>query len=162
MVGNGKLINKTQGGFDNPQIEALIGKAIQKKVIPFSYKQGVNNNNIAQAAQNSSKLPDSHFALNLTQNGINELPMDNAEVKKALKKKDKTSSKKKDGKSKEKKEKVKTDCHEPEILVDSTDGSILKSCSSANVSEWRSLALLGKLALQDKANLHRENYNKLF
>lgn len=37
MVGNGKLINKTQGAFESAEIQALIGKAIQKKFLPFSY-----------------------------------------------------------------------------------------------------------------------------
>lgn len=36
MVGNSKLINKTQGGFDSEEIQALIGKAIQKKFLPFA------------------------------------------------------------------------------------------------------------------------------
>ena len=89
--------------------------------------------------------------------------MDNAEVKKALHKKEKAATKKSNGKSKEKKEKVSTAaCKEPEVLVDSVDGSILKVCSNTNVSEWKSLALLGKLALQDQANTHRTNYNQMF
>lgn len=37
MVGNQKLINKTHGSFESPMIQALIGKAIQKKFLPFEY-----------------------------------------------------------------------------------------------------------------------------
>lgn len=162
MVGNGKLINKTQGGFDDPQIQALIGKAIQKKFIPFSYKPAGKNS--AAQAPNATKELAERFALSVKQGKLEELPLDNAEVKKALHKKEKAAANKKsNGKSKEKKEKVSTTaCKEPEVLVDSVDGSILKLCSNTNVSEWRSLALLGKLALQDEGNAHRTNYNQMF
>lgn len=37
MIGNGRLINKTQGDFNSPAIQALIGKAIQKQLLPFKY-----------------------------------------------------------------------------------------------------------------------------
>ena len=40
MIGNQKLINKTQGDFNSPAIQALIGKAIQKKLLPFEYSPG--------------------------------------------------------------------------------------------------------------------------
>ena len=37
MTGNGKLINKTESGFESLEIQSLIGKAIQKKWLPFEY-----------------------------------------------------------------------------------------------------------------------------
>lgn len=76
--------------------------------------------------------------------------MDNDLVKKALHKK-KEGSKKGSGKSKESKVKTAT-CKEPEALINSNDGSILKICSNSNVAEWKSLALLGKVALTDHGN----------
>ena len=37
MIGNNKLINKTEGAFNSTAIQALIGKAIQKKFLSFDY-----------------------------------------------------------------------------------------------------------------------------
>ena len=97
---------------------------------------------------------------------MEELPLDSAEVKKAQKelhKKQKEVGKKGSGKTKDKKEKTPANpCKAPEILVDSQDGSVLKVCSNSNVSEWKSLALLGKLALSDAGNKYRADYSQLF
>ena len=38
------------------------------------------------------------------------------------------------------------------------DGKIVKSCGNSNVQEWKSLALVGKMALTDKKNLMVKNY----
>ena len=42
LVGNGKLIKHT-GSLDNPEVQALIGKAIQKKALFFKYKDLSNS-----------------------------------------------------------------------------------------------------------------------
>jgi len=80
--------------------------------------------------------------------------MDNQEVKKAVQEKEKkvaAGNKKKD-KSADKSKKEKKNCLEPEVLVDSQKGTVIKVCSGQNVAEWKSLILLGKLALNYKAN----------
>jgi len=48
------------------------------------------------------------------------------------------------------------------VLVDSDDGSILKICSNTKVQEWKSLALLGKVALTNANNKHQSDYSHLF
>jgi hypothetical protein len=50
------------------------------------------------------------------------------------------------------KKKEKKNCSEPEVLIDSQKGSVLKVCSGQNIAEWKSLALLGKLALSSATN----------
>lgn len=82
MVGNGKLINKTQGAFDSVEIQALVGKAIQKKYLPFAYSHDKNS-----ASQKHDQGKESMFALSLKEGKMEELPYDNPEVKKALEKK---------------------------------------------------------------------------
>ena len=52
-------------------------------------------------------------------------------------------------------------CTEPEVLVDSSDGSLLKMCTNKIVPEWQSLALLGKLAMTDGNNKFNADYSKL-
>jgi hypothetical protein len=68
------------------------------------------------------------------------MDMESPEVKTALHKK-KESIVIKKGKPVEKKIKIK--CSEPEVLLDSQNGSIIKTCVSSKVPEWKSLALLG-------------------
>lgn len=75
--------------------------------------------------------------------------MNDKQVKSAVQKKEKASGQKK-GKSAEKKQKG--NCKEPEVLIDAQKGSILKVCSGQNMAEWKSLTLLGKLALTNPAN----------
>ena len=60
----------------------------------------------------------------------------------------------------EKKQKIK--CSEPEILLDSQNGSIIKTCVSSSVPEWKSLSLLGKQALTNSANKASSKYNRLY
>jgi hypothetical protein len=50
---------------------------------------------------------------------------------------------------------------EPIAFVQS-DGRIVKSCMNPNVKEWKSLALVGRLALTDKHNKMAKNYQKDF
>lgn len=75
--------------------------------------------------------------------------MNDKQVKSAVQKKEKATGQKK-GKSTEKKQKG--NCKEPEVLIDAQKGSILKVCSGQNMAEWKSLTLLGKLALTNPAN----------
>lgn len=62
----------------------------------------------------------------------------------------------------EKAKSPKKNCTEPEVLIDSAKGSVIKICSGQNVPEWKSLTLLGKLALTDKANKSHPFYNRLY
>jgi len=90
--------------------------------------------------------------------------MDNQEVKRAVQEKEKkvaAGNKKKD-KSADKAKKEKKNCLEPEVLVDSQKGTVIKVCSGQNVAEWKSLILLGKLALNYKANKLQPQYNRLY
>jgi len=43
-------------------------------------------------------------------------------------------------------------CKEPEVLIDSSDGTTLRMCTNKKVMEFQSLALLGKLAMNDVKN----------
>jgi len=60
MVGNQHMINKTHGSFESPMIQALVGKAIQKKFLPFEY-----------APQSNLNANNAHFALQIKANQIN-------------------------------------------------------------------------------------------
>ena len=60
MVGNQHMINKTHGSFESPMIQALVGKAIQKKFLPFEY-----------ATQSNLNANNAHFALQIKANQIN-------------------------------------------------------------------------------------------
>jgi hypothetical protein len=52
MIGNGKLMNKTAGDFDSKEIQALIGKAIQKKFLSFKFDN--NTSNVIQKSDNKT------------------------------------------------------------------------------------------------------------
>lgn len=53
-------------------------------------------------------------------------------------------------------------CTAPEVMVDSQDGGVLRLCSNSNISEWKSLALLGKVALNDSANKYQSAYGQMY
>lgn len=48
------------------------------------------------------------------------------------------------------------------MLVDSADGSILRMCSNSQVQEWKSLALLGHVALSSGSNRYQADYSRLY
>ena len=165
MTGNGKLINKTGAGFESPAIHALIGKAIQKQYLPFQYTHSAAGT--ALQAQDPAKEP-AKIALSLKQGKTEELPFDSPEVKKALEKKKGTAKlaqqqqgRKKDTNKTKDKDAFSQKCKEPELLVDSQDGSVLKICSNSKVQEWKSLALLGGVALNN-GNKYQADYSHLF
>ena len=78
------------------------------------------------------------------------MDMNSEEVKKAVQNKKQPSVNKKVKSAEKKKEKK--NCTEPEVLIDSQKGSVLKVCSGQNIAEWKSLTLLGKLALSNATN----------
>jgi len=51
-----------------------------------------------------------------------------------------------------------TKCEEPEVLIDTTDGTTLRMCTNKKVMEYESLALLGKLAINDVRNKYWRDY----
>jgi len=67
-------------------MQALIGKAIQKQYLQFSFVHTASSTNALQA-QDQTKESGAKFALSLKQGKIEELPFDSPAVKKALEKK---------------------------------------------------------------------------
>lgn len=158
MIGNGKLMNKTAGDFDSKEIQALIGKAIQKKFLPFKFDN--NTSNVIQKSDNKTmgralELNQDKVTKGLT---VKEVSYDIAEYEKTRLVQ---INKNKNGKTKEKSA-YQLSCKEPEVEVDSSNGKILKLCSNQNVSEWKSLSLLGQTALQNHRNKFQNNYSHLF